>query len=280
MSNALAVTGWSGEAFNQVPDSDNQIHGDDLARQYGFQGGLVPGVTVSAYLTHPAVVAWGEDWLQRGSAHVRVLSPLYDHEQFDVRIASATSDRYRAELYRPDGTLSATAEVGLPIAAEAPPTRRGDPLAGPEDNVPPATAELWTTLQRNGCRALRFDWDGSHAMGTYLRDEDSMPGLLRPGQNGFANTGYLLGLSNWTLMGNAYMNPWVHLETRSQHYRAIPPGTAIITEMTVQDCFERKGHEFVDVLVALFDASDDSCLATIGLRAIYKLRGAGTAATR
>jgi len=33
---------WSGEAFNPVPESENRIHGDEIARAYGFRGGLVP----------------------------------------------------------------------------------------------------------------------------------------------------------------------------------------------------------------------------------------------
>ena len=30
---------WEGIAFNTAPDSENKIHGDDLAQQYGFEGG-------------------------------------------------------------------------------------------------------------------------------------------------------------------------------------------------------------------------------------------------
>ena len=51
------ISGWQGVAFNQAPDSANEIHGDRVAKQYGFRGGLVPGVTISAYLLHPAVEA-------------------------------------------------------------------------------------------------------------------------------------------------------------------------------------------------------------------------------
>ena len=51
------ATAWSAIAFNTAPDSQNEIHSDKVARQYGFKGGLVPGVTVSAYLMHPAVEA-------------------------------------------------------------------------------------------------------------------------------------------------------------------------------------------------------------------------------
>ena len=46
---------WQGIAFNQVPNSTNQIHGDEMPQRFGFKGGLVPGVTVSAPVT-PAVV--------------------------------------------------------------------------------------------------------------------------------------------------------------------------------------------------------------------------------
>jgi hypothetical protein len=44
--------------------------------------------------------------------------------------------------------------------------------------------------------------------------------------------------------------------------------------MTVTDLFEKKGHEFFDAEVALFDEDDDRCLTSIRLRAIYRLRGA------
>ena len=41
---------WSATALNTAPDSENRIHSDELAKEYGFEGGLVPGVTISAYL--------------------------------------------------------------------------------------------------------------------------------------------------------------------------------------------------------------------------------------
>ena len=68
---------WTAEALNTAPDSSNKIHGDELAKQYGFQGGLVPGVTISAYLIHPAIELWKEEWLNNGYADCRITSPLY-----------------------------------------------------------------------------------------------------------------------------------------------------------------------------------------------------------
>ena len=49
---------WSAKALNTAPNSENQIHGDDMAQEFGFKGGLVPGVTVSAYLLHPIIESW------------------------------------------------------------------------------------------------------------------------------------------------------------------------------------------------------------------------------
>ena len=33
-------------ARNPAAESENRIHADDVARRYGFRGGLVPGVIV------------------------------------------------------------------------------------------------------------------------------------------------------------------------------------------------------------------------------------------
>lgn len=268
------ITPWTAQAFNQVPNSPNEIHGDALAREYGFDGALVPGVTVSAYLIHPAVQAWGLDWLANGAAHVRVSSPLYDGEQFEVRIEAYTETSYFAELVRPNGRVSATGEVSLPTHPHAPALRRGDPVMAADYAVPAASFETFDRLQREGCMALRFRWGGAQEMSSYLRDEAGMPPLLQSGDGGYANMSFILGCSNWALDRNATMNPWVHLETRSQNYRPIAAGTAVIAEMTISDFYEKKGHEFVDVEVALFDEADDACLNTIQLRAIFKLRGA------
>ena len=46
----MVVDNWTATAFNTAPDSRNEIHSDKVAKQFGFKGGLVPGVTVTAYL--------------------------------------------------------------------------------------------------------------------------------------------------------------------------------------------------------------------------------------
>ena len=78
------LPGYQVKARNTAQQSENAIHHDDVAQRYGFRGGLGPGVTVYAYLTEPLVAALGSAWLQRGTATVRFVKPLFDGEEFRV----------------------------------------------------------------------------------------------------------------------------------------------------------------------------------------------------
>ena len=84
--------GYRGVAYNPVPSSENRIHGDEVARQHGFRGGLVPGVVVSAYLLDPALRAFGLDALRGSYAEVVVHKPLYDGSSFEVLVESQHAD--------------------------------------------------------------------------------------------------------------------------------------------------------------------------------------------
>jgi len=270
---------WSGEALNQVPDSDNRIHSDELARAYGFTGALVPGVTVSCYLMHPAVQSWGMQWLERGTAHVKVLSPLYDRDPFQVTISraeySADHGMYLAELHAGD-RLCATGEVRLPHDRPRAPKLRGDPLMTQDYEAPQATPDSMAHLKEHGCPALRFEWSPRHEMASYLRKQSDMAPLLRTdskaGSGGYANMAFLLGCANRHFAAVAKMSPWIHLETRSQNFMAVPSDTVLISEMSVLELFNRKGHDFADCQFQLFRADDGRCVCTIEQRAIYRMR--------
>jgi hypothetical protein len=219
------------------------------------------------------VAAWGLDFLTRGYAHARVSSPLYDGEQFQVDIIEQEAKQYRANLVRPNGTISAEAEAGLLDTPPAPPQRRGDPIAAADYSAPAASHDSFSELRETGCKAFRYHWGPEHLMRTYLRDVAQIPALLT-GAEAYANMSFILGISNFIAADNIHMNPWVHLETRSQNYRPVANGTSIIAEMSVTDLFEKKGHQFFDAEVVLYDEANDNCLSSIELRAIYKLRGA------
>src|SRR6476659_8585149 len=77
-------TSYTVRARNLAPDSDNKIHDDAVAKQFGFTGALVPGVEVFAYATQPFAAAWGEEFLSRGLMDMRFRRPVYDGEDVTV----------------------------------------------------------------------------------------------------------------------------------------------------------------------------------------------------
>lgn len=268
-------TNWHASAFNQATESANQIHSDEMAQAYGFKGGLVPGVTISAYLMHPAVAAWGRSWLERGRARVVVSKPLYDGYEFDVELSDITAHAYSAVLVDQDGTRCASGTVEVVETLPERPVRRGDPLLVKDQQIPAVSHDTLTRLKRDGMYALPARWSPDHRMVTYLEDPDAMPAIHRFDGDGLANGAFMLGLTNWVLAGNTYMNPWVHVQTDSQFFSAVEPDTSLVVECAVADLFEKKGHEFVDARVDVYRRETDECVMTAELRAIYRLRPPG-----
>jgi hypothetical protein len=264
---------WQAEAFNQVPESENRIHSDDVARRYGFRGGLVPGVTVTAYLCHPAVAAWGMDWLAHGRARVVVNTPLYDRKRFRVEIEDASERAYEGVLIDEEDTRCATGRAELPETVPDPPRMRGDPRIGEEFRRPRASREVMEELRERGMRALYARWNAGAEITGYLRDTSAMPKLLRSDGGGYANPAFVLGLTNWALSANVGMDAWLHLQTESQNHRPIPRESELIVESAVANLFEKKGHEFVDLDVATYLLDTREPVMSATLRAIYQLRG-------
>ena len=285
-----AIQGWRGVAFNQATESENRIHADDVARKYGFRGGLVPGVTVYAYLVQPAVAAWGMEWLEGGHARAVFRTPLYDGSEFSVEVKEtsakeelakeASADgavRFDAQLLDPEGVCCSEGDAGLGTpAAEArrtlgSPVLRGDPRCPERDARPDATRRELERLRESGLGALHAEWQPDGHYGRYLRELDAVPMAIRPDGGGYANPAFSLGLANSVLAANVSLGPWIHVQSDVQHFAAIPAESALTVEASIEDLFERSGHEFVDLDVSVFLATERPALR-VQHRAIYVLR--------
>ncbi|HSQ20053.1 MAG TPA: hotdog fold domain-containing protein, partial [Blastocatellia bacterium] len=124
-------------ARNTSADSENKIHDDATAASFGFRGGLVPGVTVYAYMTVPIVKQFGLDWLERGSMQVKFHQPFYDGEDVIVSAeADLSAEPFKIDVTagREDGTVCATARAMVNDRS----TRPGEPRLGdyPEASLP------------------------------------------------------------------------------------------------------------------------------------------------
>ncbi len=229
------------EAFNTAVASDNRIHDDSVARQYGFSGGLVPGVDVYAYATGAAVRHFGPDWIRRGWANVRLLKPVYDGDL--VRVESGLG---------PDGALEvavvAREEVAarmtarLPAVAPEPPAILDFPLAPAPDERPPAAPH---TLPIGAILAPhRQDPDMEAARRALENVRETLPVYA---EAGWLHPATLLRQGNFLLRANVTLGPWIHVESTVQHYIAAPLKSGLETRGRVLDNRERKGHKFVEV---------------------------------
>ena len=98
---------------------ENKIHEDGLARAFGFRGGLVPGVTVYSWMTHPVVAALGGAWLDHGTFSVRFAKPIYFGQPVTVRASVAAHSKdevtIQARVVNDEDEVCATATMGLPL---------------------------------------------------------------------------------------------------------------------------------------------------------------------
>lgn len=260
-------------ARNTSVDSENKIHDDAVAAGYGFRGGLVPGITVYAYMTVPLVEWFGLDWLERGSIQVKFHQPFYDGEEVIVggRV-DADSEPIKASVTaeRSDGTVCATALatmgdqsdwLGEPRLADYPEASLAEferrPEASRESLVPGA---LLGTLTE------KFDLPNV----TLLESLDERLPIYY-GSQAVAHPFALLRMSNQILMTNFRLGPWIHAASDLINRSVVRNGDEVSVRGRIRERFERKGHQFV-VLDELLVANRNRVVQQVRHTAIYRPR--------
>jgi hypothetical protein len=61
--------------------------------------------------------------------------------------------------------------------------------------------------------------------------------------------------ANTILAANVRLGPWIHVSSEVQHFGLATNGELLATRGRVTSVFERKGHRFVELDVALFAGS-------------------------
>ena len=260
-------------AKNTSAESENRIHDDAVAATYGFRGGLVPGVTVYAYMTAPIVAKFGLKWLERGSMQVRFLKPCYDDDHLTVRATVKNGDgpvEADMRVEGNDGTLCASGlaalnsgsqPLGNPWPEEFPETpmpeidRRPDAI--PESFVVGAPlGTLNETLDLSDTAGL----DSINERLTFYR-----------GAKAVAHPFTLLGLVNQALMCNYKLGPWIHASSELVNWSTARDGERISVRSRIRECFERKGNDYV-VIDALLLANQQRVVQQVRHTAIYRPR--------
>jgi acyl dehydratase len=262
--NPSTIPAYEVTAFNLAAASENKIHDDSVARRLGFQGALVPGVVVYAYMAHSPVARGGRAWLERGEADCRFLKPVYDGA---VARVTATDDT--------DVLTLVVESAGLRCAAGrafTPTDRRAAPAvdalsAGIPPKQRPKASE--TSLAPGLALGIAPVIINRVMLATYLNDIKetdpiySAEGLVHPGQ--------ILRLANQALLENVVLGPWIHTESKVRHYAVARVGEELTLRSRITSNVVVKGHAVVK-FDAIVIADGARTVAEITHAAIWRPR--------
>ena len=257
-------------ARNTATASSNKIHADDVARQYGFAGGLVPGVDVYAYLAHVPAAAWGAGWLESGTMQARFLTPVYDGAVIEVVPGASLENEFGTlvtlQVFDEGRHVCATAEARQPSTRAIVPSLAAWPEVSPRDERPPASSTSLAPATQLAIPLRTFHADRA---GEYLDEVNETLPLFAA--SGVAHPGWLLRMANEVLGGNVVLGPWIHVGSSVQHHSVVTDGDSVCARAIVSAEWEHKGHRFVRLDVVILTA-DERVVARVDHTAIYQPR--------
>lgn len=262
---------WTLTAFNNAADSENRIHADDVAKDYGFRGGLVPGVTVYAYMTHPAVEALGAKWLESGAADARFLAPCYDGEEVTAAAIESGNGKYEIQLTR-EGQVLGQGSASIPAEPPVvPPIGDYPDVPMPSERIPAEAGALREAAGAGDLGSLNFTFDEAKSMAYIESVGETLPVY---GEEQIAHPGFLLSIVNFQLGANVALGPWIHVGSEIRHMGLVHVGDHVSVRGRLTEIYEKKGHEFLDMDVVIV-TNDAQVVAKVEHRAIYRIRKSG-----
>ncbi len=250
-------------AYNLAKNSENKMHDDSVARRFGFQGGLVPGVDVFAYMSHMPVAKWGKAFLEHGLMDGRFFKPVYDGEtavvtaeDTDTGIAIKVESRGElcatghASMLSDAQTISLNDFQEVAVVAIREPVSASSYEQGKWLGIPPYTLGAQPSLD-------------------YLRDVRETDPLYA--NDKIVHTGMLLRTMNWALMENAILGPWIHVGSTIRYLATASVEDVLTVRAKVTGNYDRKGHKFVE-LDGVIVANGKTLIAHCQHVAIYQPR--------
>jgi acyl dehydratase len=253
------------QARNLSHASENRIHDDRVARRFGFEGALVPGVEVYAYMAHVPVERWGAEWLKRGSAECRFYKPVYDGKA--VTVTAAGGGRDLSLTVTSEGERCATGAAALPDGHSAIALPTPAPIPAHDERPDPDEATL-AVGRRLSSRPLHLT---AQKLAQYLADIGETEPLYSREQ--IVHPAFVLRVSNLALKENVKLGAWIHAASSIRHCGLARAGATLAAHAVVAANYERKGHRFVELDVIVV-ADETLAVAQVKHTAIYRLRQA------
>ena len=243
-------------ANNYAEEFENKIHNSAVAPSFGFKGGLVPGISDHAYMTHPVVQALGREWLERGTIDVKFLKPIYHGALTKVTARFTSTDplEFKIELFNSGKTLCAVGiagGLGVPHVM-APEDLPEAPLPEREDRREPRAEALPAGLVFG---SLREKFNSDEAERKQVEEFAETLPIFR-GSEAVCHPSTLLKLANEILIRNVALGPWIHTASRCLHFGLPIDGESLSIRAKVLDSVQKRGHEMTTLDVGIFGAND------------------------
>jgi hypothetical protein len=256
------------KALKSGGDDCNLICDDAHARRHGYKAGLVPGVSIYAYMSRSLVEFLGADWLERGFAEVAFHHPAYEGEEIRVAgcLVSVTKEgtlcvEYRAE--NPQGMACGTGVARLPAHQPQPEPELEDypggqrPLKRPISLHSLKAGERLTPITSEFNRKTHWEYCQKT-----VRDH-------HPIYHQLVHPGWLLSQANTILTANYDLPPWIHVSSAVQNYHAQEQECTVEARGCVLEKFELRSNHFIVLDVGIF--AGRRCLATVRHTVIFRI---------
>ena len=253
-------------ARNTAPDSPNLIH-TERAREYGFRGGVVPGLTLYGDLTRPLVDLYGSRWLEEGQVEVRFRQPVYDGDELVMRVDPVDGDDGKVSLsivnadgvevvrghalrHRDDREIDVSAYKSIPFD--------GAPL---EPGTPERLAQLPDLKEWE----LETDAESSADFMAKLGEDDPLfREILHP---------VLIARVSAYIVGRRFLfGPRIHVGVRTRFLTTVPVGTRLIGRGRIAEVWQHKGNHYLRSDLLVVDG-DNRPVMQIDSESLFQLGG-------
>lgn len=262
-----SLPAWRIVAQNDATDSGNPMHDDARARQLGFAGGLVPGVTLYGYLTRPFVALFGQSFLDGASFEVRFRRPVYEGEavttEVTVRAVEDDGCTFEFALRNPAGESCVVGTARHPALPATPPPKPATvPL--PVARRPATPEELRANPQLGTLHETFTAAQSAHFVAGMGDDLAIYRAVVHPS--------WLLRQANLVVDRNLAVGPWIHVASEIRHFGVIALGELFTVHARITAFDERKGNDYADIDVVYMT---DRPVMHVLHKAIYRMGAAG-----
>ena len=233
-------------ARNFSATTENRIHSDEVAAQFGFEGALVPGAAVFGHMTRPLLDVLGIDWLRNWQAEVRLLKPAYDGDALSIRHEAAGAE-HTVRCYARDLLLAE-------LTSTPHGSNRSEPAAIDAGLAVHERPEIHWDNVEVGAPFPAWTWspDAIANAEAASQVEDDLDcyrdGILHPHA--------ILSTANRAFTRRYLLPAWIHVGSTVTFRKLLRVGDEIEVRTVPIRKWRRKGHEFVSLDIVYLVAGE------------------------